>query len=242
MDQLTELHCHILPYVDDGAQNLEEANELLLLQQEQGVTTIVATPHRRTHMFETPQEDVCRQFERLKEFAAQMTPPIQLLFGCENFCDTALEQRLREQSVVCMGDSSFVLIEFSGRHSAKELLAYTSLAVSEGYRPVIAHAERYPCVQENSELLEALIDAGAWIQINAGSVLGEDGLRQKWLCGRLMKQNLVHLIASDCHHMDMRRPNLGTCAAYVERKMGKAYAERIFYENPALILSWKTGE
>ncbi len=236
MNGLTDLHCHILPYVDDGAETLDEAKAMLVLQQQQGVTTVIATPHCRSHMFTSTEEEIRRQYERLLALIEQVPElNIHLLPGREYYCDHAFEELLEQHKICCLGDSRFVLMEFSARHDAENLRHFVALAVNMGYHPVLAHVERYPFVQENIGILTDAISMGAWIQINASSLLGEEGWKQKRLCFRLLHQHMVHLVSSDAHHPDYRAPNLGACARLIESKTDRETAYRILQYNPAII-------
>lgn len=236
MDQLMDLHCHILPYVDDGAEDLDEALMLLQLQREQGVGCVVLTPHSRTKLFETDDHVILRQFQRLCQEAEQRKGMPSLLLGREYFCDGAMMERAARQRLCTLGDSDTLLIEFSGRHPF-ELVYQRVKRLSElGYRPLIAHVERYIWTHEETEDLFKLVDLGAKIQINASSVLGKLGWKQKRFCRKLMEENLVDIIASDCHRTQWRSPDLGICRTYVKRKMGEGYAHRIFYSNPTRLL------
>ena len=243
MNGLTDLHCHILPYVDDGAETLDEARAMLLLQQRQGVETVIATPHCRAHMFTSPEEEIQRQYDRLLALIGQ-TPElnIRLLLGREYYCDHAFEELLQQHRVRCLGGSRFVLMEFSARHSAESLYHFVGLAVHLGYRPVLAHAERYPFVQKDIGILEDVISMGAWVQVNAGSLLGEEGWRQKHLCFRLLRRHMIHLVSSDAHHPDYRAPNLGACARLIESKTDRETAYRILQHNPAVITAASAKE
>ncbi len=237
MDGLTDFHCHILPYVDDGAENLEEALAMLKLQTEQGVTTIIATPHCRSGMFETPQDQIHRQYERLCREAEKMNPAPMLLFGREYYCNDFFMSLLRRRDIQPLGNSKYVLMEFSSRYEYGQIEQYLRAAVEYGYHPVIAHAERYPCLQQAPEKIRDLIGLGAWVQVNAGSVLGEEGWKQKRLCKKWMRADCVHLVASDSHHAgNYRRPNLGRAAQMIQKKLGEAYTQKLFFANPGVIL------
>lgn len=237
MDPLIDLHCHILPYVDDGAENLEESLEMLRLQIEQDVGCVVLTPHSRTKMFETDDEIIKKQFQRLCREAGRWKNMPELLLGREYFCDTAFMNRAAGRRLCTLGGSCTVLIEFSSRHPYDVVHERVNCLLDYGYRPLIAHVERYLWAHEDMERLLELSKLGACIQVNADSVLGRQGWKQKRFCRELMKKDLVDIIASDAHRAEWRVPDLGDCQAYVARKMGRNYARRIFETYPAKILS-----
>ncbi len=110
-----------------------------------------------------------------------------------------------------------MLTEFSGAHTYEKIRNQVYDLVAEGYRPVIAHIERYPCLREELQRVEELIELGAYIQINAGAVLGEGGGKIKRFCRQVMEEDLVHFIASDAHGSRYRKPNRGLRELCVEK-------------------------
>ena len=144
-----------------------------------------------------------------------------------------LDKKLRPT----MLGSRYVLAEFSTNDSFVTVRNYIYELLTKGYRPIVAHVERYFCCQE-PERIQELKKLGAQIQINADSVLGYEGHTIKKFCAGLMKDDLVDFIGSDAHNLEGRKMNLGKCATYVRKKMGQDYAEEIFVDNPRQI--WKS--
>ena len=231
---LTDIHCHILPMVDDGPKSSEEAERILKEASEQGVKRMIATPHFRPEMFEPSMTQVAHSYRYMREKAREYD--VRLKLGCECYRCDELIQALDERKRLTMANGKYVLVEFSSHDLFSTFRRYIHDLLNHGYRPIIAHMERYN-VGQSLDSIRELKELGAYIQINAGSVLGEDGWKIKRLCHQLMKEDLVDFIASDTHNMKHRKMNLKKCAAYVKRKMGKKYAQRIFVENPADI--WK---
>lgn len=234
---IADIHCHVLPYVDDGAQQKQESMKLLRMQYKQGVRTICFTPHLRTDMFETPDEEIYEQFERLKERAGTLNRRMRFFLSREYFCDAEFIRRLEKGDVIHMGLGRFLLTEFSSRYTEEQIFDYIDIVLQCGYKPLIAHVERYPALRESPEQIRDLIHMGAKIQMNAGSLLGREGMKQAAWCRRLLKENLVHVIASDAHDSDTRPPEMEKAANYLERKYGEAYARRLLCSNPMKVLS-----
>lgn len=234
---LVDVHCHLLPYVDDGAQNLEQALRLLRLQAEQGVESCFLTVHQRAGMFETPQTKVNEQFAMLQNAARQVSCTPKLFLGRENHVDAVFLNLLKEGQAQTLGGSPYMLLEFSHSDPEELFMGVAALVKREGYIPVIAHIERYAAMHHSESLMQRLSANGALMQINADSVLGKDGARQKHFCMELLKADRVDLIASDSHRTDMRTPNLGDCAAWLKRRIPAPQWERIFYEIPGQIVA-----
>lgn len=237
MKGLYDMHCHIVPGVDDGADNMEEAVKMLKLEYEEGVRHIIATPHFRFNMFETPLETVLEQFEALKKEAAHIGDEgIDLHLGCEFHVNLNMAEMLREKKVLTMAGSRYVLVEFSGPAKKSQVRERLYSLVSSGYKPIIAHVERCSELRSDVGFIEEMVEMGAKVQINAESIIGKEGFRVKRFCTRLMKEDLLHFVGTDSHGSSFRVPKMKEAYAYVEKKMGEEYAEQIFIVNPAKLI------
>ena len=242
MRSIADIHCHLLPYVDDGAEHTAEMEEMLVSQAEQNVRVICFTPHLRARMFTSSDEEVQRRFEQAEEAVQRKRLPIRLFVGREYYCDKEFLERLENDELMTMGGGGALLMEFSGRYDTETICGYIRWAKLAGYRPLAAHVERYPAISAGVDQVKMLIDAGARIQVNAGSLLGREGLRQKMFSWKLMKQGLVDVVASDAHDPKYRPPELGECARKIESKMGQSIAQKVLWDNPLQILSLQTEE
>lgn len=232
MPEYFDMHCHLLYGVDDGPRDIEQSLELLRLEYEDGVRTIFLTPHHRRDLFECPDDVVVQHYEALCDRARQRFPDLKLILGRELHVHTDLVQTLKTGQAMTMGLSDHVLLEFPEYADKRYLINSCHAVIQCGFRPIIAHAERCGAIRSDIALLQQLVELGVRIQINAGSILGEEGLAMKWFCRSVMKRNLLHYVGSDSHNTGSRRPNIGKCAAYMERIMGKPYRDRIMILNP----------
>ena len=237
MTKIVDLHCHILPYVDDGALRTEESEKLLDMLYQQGVRVVCATPHLRHRLFETPDDEIRAQFAELRAYAEQRGYDMRFFLSREYHCDKLTRERLEAGTIIPMGAGSAVLVEFSQLHDYDYILNWITDLRDRGYRPLIAHVERYPALAGCPDKVSSLIQHGAKIQMNAGSVLGREGLRQAKWARRLLKESLVHVIASDSHDPIDRPPELDACQTYLRKKVGDAYTEALMRDNPIQILS-----
>lgn len=237
MTRLADIHCHILPYVDDGAEHLEEMGQLLTEQARQGVCVVCATPHLRRGMFEASDEAVEHQFERAKTFIRMNRLPVYLCRSREYYCDSHFLARLEHGMVQPMGKGRTLLVEFSGRHTFEVICERLQQVLAAGYLPLVAHVERYPAIHRDAGQVRRLRTLGARIQVNAGSILGREGLRQQRFCWELMKHDLVDVVASDAHGPEYRPVEMGLCAHKIENRMGAAYAQKVLWDDPFSILA-----
>ena len=161
---------------------------------------------------------------------------MSLYLGCELHSNMDLQDILEKRKYVTMAGSSYVLLEFSEGDSAQHIRERVYNVLSCGYEPIIAHVERYQATVKSVGFSSDLVDMGARLQVNVESILGKYTWGAKRYCRKLMKEALLGFVGSDSHNTKTRIPNIGAGAAYVSKKMGEAYAERIFHDNPMEIL------
>ena len=230
---LIDIHCHILPKVDDGPDSVEESLKILKDMRRQGIKHVIVTPHYRPEMFEPSMKRVIYSYRHLRDIAYDMG--VSMSLGCEYYRNEQIIEHMDNRKRPVMAGSRYVLIKFSMNDLFPTIRNYVYELITHGYQPIIAHVERYFCCQK-MEKIQELKDMGALVQVNAGSVLGEEGWKLKKFCLDLMKKDLVDFVASDTHNTSDRKLNLKKCASFVTKKMGKQYAERIFFNNPLNIL------
>ena len=233
---MIDLHCHIVPNVDDGASDLNESIEMIRAQVRQGVTEICLTPHMRIDMFCTSDDKIAQEYRQLVHRLKEEHIQVKLRVSREYFYDTEFRKRLRDGKVMPMGDFRVLLLEF-GLEVPSEILPEASKRVQEaGFTPMFAHVERYRAVQKDIELVKQLMDMGTVIQINAGALLGDDGKQLKNVAWSLLRKGYVSVIASDAHGIRDRVPNLRRCYTLLEKEIGRKNAEILLCRNPEAIL------
>jgi len=231
---MTDMHCHIIPGVDDGASE-KEVRRLLQMEYDSGVRTIILTPHYRKGMFETDLETVIKQAMLVKQTALDMGLDMEIYLGCEYHANNDMIEELNQIECYRMNGGKYVLVEFSSGHSYMKIRNWIYQLITSGYKPIIAHVERYPMVTDKLEKLEELIRLGAKLQVSSGAVIGQHGFGARLFTRKLLKKHMVHFIGSDTHDTKDRKPNLDLCATYVAKKMGETYAREIFIDNPRCI-------
>lgn len=232
---MIDIHNHSLFGVDDGARTIEDTKQMLMFARSQGITQIILTPHYRPGMFEYPSEKVHQNFEQVKKAASDIN--IEVFLGCEYHTDSQMIEHFNGGRCETLGDSDYVLTEYSHNSEYSYIMQNTQRVLSCGYIPVIAHVERYQCLFSMPKRLEELQRAGAYIQLNADSVLGCTGFRMKQFCKKVLKNEWADIIASDAHNMSDRPNRLSQCYEYIEKKFDEDYAKLLFEQNPGQITS-----
>lgn len=230
-----DLHCHILPGVDDGAKDKKESEKMLKMAYRQGIRKIVATPHYYCGMEEGELEKRAAAYQWLCSLAAQISSELEIYPGAELYYESGILDELKVGRVPTLNNTTYVLVEFPVNIDYNYIFHAVQNLQYTGFRPVLAHIERYDALR-NEERVSALVDSGAYMQVNAGSVSGKNGWSTKRYLLRLMKSNLIHLIGTDAHDPDRRQPLMQDCINYIDRKMGRDYRDRICYDNPSRIV------
>lgn len=234
--KIIDIHCHLIPYVDDGADSYQEALEILRESEKQGISAMIATPHYRRGMFEASTEKIRKQFARVCRIAREQGIHIHLYLGCEYYADEEMIELLARDSRFVMANSSYILVELSPDAEKSCTERKLQELVSYGYRPIIAHIERYKDIVQDLEFVRRMTESGSYIQVNADSILGMEGLAVKKICRNLIREDLVHFIGSDVHNMQKRQQHLGMCRDYMIEKYGCEYTEKIMRLNPEKLI------
>jgi protein-tyrosine phosphatase len=202
---MLDLHCHILPGVDDGPTTLDEALDVARFCVRDGITHVVATPHchRSIHLLRT---DILPHVERFNEALADAEIPLVVLPGSEiQAFDSALYRREFEQGLYChLGDrADFTLLEFAWdirRYpvDAPELVTWIR---DRGMTPIIAHPERYRFFRDDPTKLRVLVDAGAWLQVTVDSLLGNHGEMPSVFGRQVLADYPEVVLATDTHNL-----------------------------------------
>ncbi len=234
---MIDIHCHILPDIDDGADSLDEALDMARMAAMSGVTDIVATPHFRGDLdYLGAMPHIKRQYERLLEALDQWDIPIRLHLGAEVLCTPRTVELASQRQLPTIGDTRYVLTEFHFDESFEFMDSALRQIASWGYDPIVAHPERYDAVYRNPQKLKDWANRGYVMQLNKGSVLGALGARAERCAHELLELGLVHLFASDAHSRYQRTPHLESLHNWIENCCDPICA-RIFLEsNPRRVL------
>lgn len=239
MNGYIDLHCHLLPELDDGSESIEETKEMLQIAYREGIRTIFATPHFHPKRGISDAETVLKQFAVVYRMMKQEFPDMEMYEGNEIYYRQDIVDRLRQGELLTLANSGYVLIEFSTMDDAGYIKEGVNNLLRAGFYPIIAHVERYENVIYDVSFMEELVDAGAYIQVNTDSVLGGSGGKIKRILRKMMKNNMVHFLGTDAHSAGTRAPYMEKCAKYLEKKCGEETVKKMLYENPLMVIENK---
>ena len=221
---MTDLHCHILPEMDDGARSTEISLKMLALQAEQGMETVVLTSHFYRH-HEEPEHFLSRRaaaWERLQEAVAgqpEGTKTPRLLLGAEVAWVPNIED-LMDLTRFCIGNTRNLLLELPFRPWSDNMVRQIyDMMGHTGITPVIAHIERYMKIQRK-DLVSAIFSLGVPVQISAELLLHPFSRGQ---AVRLLRGGDAQFIASDSHDLENRKPNMGPAMEVLKKKLGEDF-------------------
>lgn len=223
---MIDIHTHILPGVDDGSPNMETSIKLLKEEINQGVTDVFVTPHYyKFRGFYSTSDENTVIFQQLVEEIKKHNMQINIYLGTEIYYDKNTIKNLNNKVVLPLGNTKFVLIEFSLCEESEDILEAINGITAKGYIPIIAHPERYPYIK-SIDAYYYMRRMGAKIQINASSLIGNYGRKTKKFVLNLIKSNLVDFVASDMH--DFRMVKLSEAYKVVEKTFSIEKANELF--------------
>ncbi len=235
---MIDLHCHLLPGIDDGPDTLEESLELCRIAANDGITHAVVTPHIHPGRWGNTRESIQRDLIVLQRALQKESVNLHLGFAAEvRLTDEVMGQVEREEIPFYgeVGGFQIMLLEFPHGHvipGSEKLVAWL---LRRNIRPMIAHPERNRQVMRDLSLLQPFVDAGCWLQITGGSVLGNFGEPAQNVARQLLVADQVTVVASDGHNRKARQPVLRQAFIRIAANYGQERAARLMQEMPAII-------
>lgn len=238
MGGFVDIHCHLIPGVDDGAKDMDMSIKMMKMAYREGVRKMILTPHFSIK-YRMPYKDVDEAFRQLVCKVKEEIPDLKLYLGEENYFSFDIPQLIAEGKAKTLNGTDYVLLEFSTERDFRYLEDGIRKVQEAGYIPILAHAERYGCLIGKIEYLKELIEMGTYIQMNADSIKEPWNRKQKVFIKKALTNRLVHFIATDAHDDKQRAPNIRACANYVADKYGLEYAKELFMVNGIQLLENK---
>lgn len=241
----TDLHCHFLPGLDDGPDDLDETVEMLRLAHHDGTRELVATPHlfhpgfslERVAIEETFHQTLAALDRRRKERPEEsFLGDLRFHLGAECHLGAELLAAIERNDAPTLGSSRCLLLEPPSFLPPAAIEEAVRRALAAGYWPLLAHVERYPALVEEPRRLETLVAEGCSVQVNAVTVASMARWRRGRLLRRLFRRELVHVVASDGHGPQYRSPSLLAARRELERRFGIARTREWLSSGPRQLL------
>lgn len=231
MEGFVDLHCHILPGLDDGSKDIHQTGEMLQFAYEEGIRKIIATPHNYASHKSASPERIMQKVKEVNELAKKEGIDITVYPGNEIFYRSGVAEQLDDGQLLTMAGTRFVLLEFYPDVEWSYFYAGIQELQRYGYYPIIAHCERYDCLYRKKEYLDELTKSGIALQVNASSFLQPFGNEWRKRSRMLLKKGMITYIGTDAHNTKNRLPRIQQCANFLNKRVGADNAERLLIFN-----------
>lgn len=233
---MIDIHCHLLHGVDDGSDDLEGSLDALKLAEKAGFTDIILTPHYIKDYYDNSIENTKDKIKELKQEVLSNNILINLhqgneIYICDDICDLLLAG-----VPSTLASSKYVLFELPLTNKVFNVTDIIRKLKQNGYKPILAHPERYSYIQENPNELIEYIRAGVLIQSNYGSIVGRYGKDTEKTLGKLLENNMVHLLASDTHKRGFVYEEMSFILDELSKYASKQTIKRLTNSNPKCII------
>jgi len=230
---MIDIHCHILPEVDDGPKSWDVAVEMCRMAAADGITHTVATPHANSrYLYERDYLE-----ELLDELRKRVGPVPELSLGCDfHLSYENLEQALEEPQTYTIGHTNYLLIELSNYSIPHNLVECFSRLGDKGLTPILTHPERNPILQQSPQRVLEYAEQGCLIQVTASSLTGFWGERPEMIARWLLDRSAIHVLATDAHETKRRVPVLSEARDVAAGIVGAEYANALVEGNPGAVV------
>jgi len=229
---MLDLHCHLLPGIDDGALDLDMALEMARMAVADGIGTVACTPHIYPGMYDNDRDGIRAAIASLQAELASRDIHLQLVEGADVHLDLDLVAGLRAGRVPTLANSRYLLLEPPHHVAPPRFEESVFQLMVAGYVPVITHPERLSWIEGQYPVFERLVKGGVWMQLTAGSLTGRFGKRPRYWAERMLDERLVHILATDAHHPRRRPPLLAEGREVAARRVGEQEANHMVCTRP----------
>jgi protein-tyrosine phosphatase len=229
---MIDLHCHILPGIDDGAADAAAALEMARAFVADGVSVVACTPHILPGLYHNTGQNIRAAVAGLQAALDREGIGLRLVPGADNHIAPNCVARLGSDQMLPLAGSRYVLIELP-HHVASQRMeaAFFDLQIA-GYVPILTHPERLRWVEAHYEMIRRLTESGVWMQVTTGSLAGVFGSRAQYWAERMLDEGYVHVLATDAHDPVRRRPDLGRGRELAARRLGEEEAWHLVSTRP----------
>ncbi len=234
---MIDLHCHILPGIDDGASDLSVSLDMARASAADGVTDLACTPHILPGLYPNTGPQILQATQHLQDALDQHDIPLRLTTGADNHIAPDFVAGLRAGRLLSLNGSRYVLVE-PPHHVLPPRLEDTFFSLtSAGYVPILTHPERLSWIKSHYEIVKRLGESGVWMQITAGSLAGAFGKNARYWAERMLDERRVHILATDAHDIQRRPPNLSVGRDLAAARVGFREAEHLVETRPQGVLA-----
>jgi protein-tyrosine phosphatase len=233
---LIDLHCHLLPGIDDGAKDLATSLAMARMAAADGISTIVCTPHILPGVYNNTGPIIREAVARLCEKISGAGIPIRILAGADVHIAPDLDVRLADGRALAINNSRYLLLEPPHHQLPRRLEDLIFGLQAAGYVPIVTHPERLSWIEGHYDLMKRLVDNSVLMQITAGSLTGRFGRRPRYWAERMLDDGLCHVLATDAHDTEKRPPRMSEARELVAQRLGEDEATNVVLKRACGIL------
>ena len=237
---MIDIHCHLLPGIDDGPVTDEDALALARALVADGITQVVLTPHVFPGRYDNWRSSIAEEFERFQALVAGQDIALGMLWAGEVRLTPEVLDLLARRELPFLGEVGgyrTLLLEMPDSQVPLGALNFVRHLLAAKVRPVIVHPERNRGVMEKIDRLRPLVEEGCFVQLTAGSLTGHFGTRAQAVATELIQRNWAHAVASDAHNLAGRQPRMREAAAWLTKNFGAATARELTVLGPVGLCS-----
>lgn len=234
---MIDLHCHILPGIDDGAADIAVSREMARAFVEDGVTHVVCTPHILPGLYLNRGPQIRDAVQALQGDLEREGIPLALAAGADAHVVPDFVDGLKSGELLTLAGSRYVLVEPPHHVAPVRLEDFFFGLLVAGFVPILTHPERLAWVEQLYPAVQRLVHAGVWMQITAGSLTGAFGRNARYWSERLLDEGCVHVLATDAHDVSRRPPILGDGREAAAKRVGSVEAEHLVLTRPGGVLA-----
>jgi protein-tyrosine phosphatase len=234
--ELIDLHCHLLPGIDDGAKSLDISLEMARMALRDGITTTACTPHILPTVYDNRGPQIKAAVQQLQTELVRADLPLRLVSGADVHVAPDLAEGLKTGRVLTLNNSRYFLLEPPHHVAPPQLEDHAFRLHALGYISILTHPERLSWIDVHYSLVQRMAHNGVWIQLTAGSLTGRFGRRPRYWAERMLDEGLCHILATDAHNTSSRAPRLAEGRDVAAMRLGEQEATNLVLIRPRGVL------
>ncbi len=242
MTSLIDIHSHLLPGIDDGAQTIDDAIELVRYAVAHGITHSVITPHIHPGRYDNNSETIAQAFQCLQEEITRQKISLKIAYASEVRISVEMMQLIEQNQIPFLGtlqNKHVMLLEFPHSHILPGSEKMITWLANRNIKAIIVHPERNKELQADFSKISPFLKAGCLLQVTAGSLTGKFGSKSQNIARLLIENNWAHFVATDAHNLKHRPPDLSEVKQYLKHTIGETQTRRLLFDNPWSIVKNK---
>lgn len=233
---MIDLHCHLLPGIDDGATDLDTSLQMARIAVADGIRVMACTPHITPPLYNNTALDIRRRVQALQAEINAAGIDLRLIAGADIHVRVDLVELLGQTPSPCLQGTRYFLFEPPHAVLPPNLDSFSRAILKAGYIPILTHPERLTWIEQHYDLVCSLDEMGVAVQLTAGSITGTFGKRAQYWSERMLDEGRVDIIASDAHGPRGRPPVLSAARDEISKRLGDEAGRSMTFSNPARII------